>query len=208
MRPTFRNHFSGLRVKRPIDASSIGRWRQHLRPDQSADSFLLFPERGLIVQAGILACNEVALLRLRQLLRLVFEPSNENASWLFNVPLLEIGLYDSMKHRSVNLLGHRSNQPVELVYFIDCLEKALGKTAMKNFLSLQPGDVPSTYADIDALAQDIGFRLTTHRGRHSALHRMVSFLLQLMGAAHTNSRYEIWPAATRVSYPLRWRTSS
>ncbi|MGH6791833.1 MAG: NAD-dependent epimerase [Methyloceanibacter sp.] len=51
-----------------------------------------------------------------------------------------------------------NNQPVELMHFIECIEKAVGRTAKKNFLPLQPGDVPRTYADIDALARDIGFR--------------------------------------------------
>jgi UDP-glucuronate 4-epimerase len=54
-----------------------------------------------------------------------------------------------------------NNQPVELMYFIECIEKALGKTAKKNFLPLQPGDVPKTFANIDALARDIGFRPKT-----------------------------------------------
>lgn len=51
-----------------------------------------------------------------------------------------------------------NNQPVELMHFIECIEKALGKTAKKNFLPLQPGDVARTYADTDGLARDIGFR--------------------------------------------------
>jgi UDP-glucuronate 4-epimerase len=54
-----------------------------------------------------------------------------------------------------------NNQPVELMYFIECIEKALGKTARKNMLPLQPGDVPRTYADVDALVADIGFQPRT-----------------------------------------------
>jgi len=54
-----------------------------------------------------------------------------------------------------------NNQPVELMYFIECIENALGKTAKKNFLPLQPGDVPRTCADIDGLARDIKFRPKT-----------------------------------------------
>jgi UDP-glucuronate 4-epimerase len=54
-----------------------------------------------------------------------------------------------------------NNQPVELMYFIECIEKALGKTAEKNFLPLQPGDVERTYADIDALSDAVGFRPST-----------------------------------------------
>lgn len=51
-----------------------------------------------------------------------------------------------------------NNKPVELMYFIECIEKAVGKTAKKNMLPLQPGDVPRTYADVDALEHDVGFR--------------------------------------------------
>ncbi len=54
-----------------------------------------------------------------------------------------------------------NNQPVELMYFIETLEKALGREAKKNFLPLQPGDVPATYADIDDLTEAVGFRPST-----------------------------------------------
>jgi UDP-glucuronate 4-epimerase len=54
-----------------------------------------------------------------------------------------------------------NNAPVELMHFIGCIEAALGRTAEKNFLPLQPGDVPATYADIEALAADTGFRPST-----------------------------------------------
>jgi UDP-glucuronate 4-epimerase len=54
-----------------------------------------------------------------------------------------------------------NNQPVELMYFIECIETALGKKAIKNMLPLQPGDVPKTFADVDALVADIGFQPKT-----------------------------------------------
>lgn len=54
-----------------------------------------------------------------------------------------------------------NNKPVELLHFIEVLEECLGKKAEKNLLSLQPGDVPATYADIDDLMQDVGFRPNT-----------------------------------------------
>ena len=44
---------------------------------------------------------------------------------------------------------------------IETLEKELGKTAEKNLLELQPGDVPATYADIDALQQATGYTPST-----------------------------------------------
>ena len=54
-----------------------------------------------------------------------------------------------------------NNEPVELMYFIECIEKAVGRTAEKNFLPLQPGDVPATYADVDALTKAVGFKPST-----------------------------------------------
>jgi len=54
-----------------------------------------------------------------------------------------------------------NNNPVELMRFIACIEKALGREAKKNFLPLQPGDVPATFADIDDLVADVGYRPST-----------------------------------------------
>lgn len=51
-----------------------------------------------------------------------------------------------------------NNQPVKLEAFISALEDKLGKKAIKNYLPMQPGDVYQTYADIDALVQDVDFR--------------------------------------------------
>lgn len=54
-----------------------------------------------------------------------------------------------------------NNTPVELLQFIEVIEKAVGKTAIKNLLPMQPGDVPCTYADVDDLIKDVGFKPTT-----------------------------------------------
>ncbi len=48
--------------------------------------------------------------------------------------------------------------PVHLLTFIETIEKALGKTAKKNMLPMQPGDVEATYADVQALVDDIGYK--------------------------------------------------
>jgi UDP-glucuronate 4-epimerase len=50
-----------------------------------------------------------------------------------------------------------NNQPVDLMVFIATLEQALGKTAMKNFLPMQDGDVPATYADTTEIVGEVGF---------------------------------------------------
>jgi UDP-glucuronate 4-epimerase len=54
-----------------------------------------------------------------------------------------------------------NNQPVELIRFIEVLEDALGRKAEKNLLPMQPGDVPATYADVNDLMRDVGFRPAT-----------------------------------------------
>ncbi len=54
-----------------------------------------------------------------------------------------------------------NNNPVLLEEFIAVLERKLGKKAKRNLLPLQDGDVPSTYADIEDLARDVGFRPAT-----------------------------------------------
>ncbi|WP_432821257.1 NAD-dependent epimerase [Trichloromonas sp.] len=54
-----------------------------------------------------------------------------------------------------------NNNPVELMYLIETLEAALGRKAEKNLLPIQPGDVPATYADVEALTADVGFKPAT-----------------------------------------------
>jgi UDP-glucuronate 4-epimerase len=50
-----------------------------------------------------------------------------------------------------------NNKPVELLRMIEVLENCIGKQAVKEMLPMQPGDVPITYANVDALIRDVGF---------------------------------------------------
>ena len=54
-----------------------------------------------------------------------------------------------------------NNAPVELLDVVHSIEEALGKKAQFELLPMQPGDVPETYADVDDLMRDIGFRPNT-----------------------------------------------
>ena len=54
-----------------------------------------------------------------------------------------------------------NNRPEELLHVVSLLEKEFGRTAIKEMLPMQPGDVPATYADIEDLARAIGFRPAT-----------------------------------------------
>jgi UDP-glucuronate 4-epimerase len=61
-------------------------------------------------------------------------------------------------YRIYNIGNH---QPVELMHLIAELERCLGRQAEKRFLPMQPGDVPATFADVDDLVRDVGFRPAT-----------------------------------------------
>ena len=61
-------------------------------------------------------------------------------------------------YRIYNIGNH---QPVELMTFIETIEKSLGLEATKNFLPMQAGDVPATYANVDDLRRDFGFEPKT-----------------------------------------------
>lgn len=54
-----------------------------------------------------------------------------------------------------------NHQPVQLMRYIEVIEKSLGRKAQLNLLPLQLGDVPETYADIDDLVRDVGYRPAT-----------------------------------------------
>jgi UDP-glucuronate 4-epimerase len=61
-------------------------------------------------------------------------------------------------YRLYNIGSHR---PVELMRYIEVLEDCLGRKAIKNLLPMQAGDVPDTYADVEALVQDVGYQPAT-----------------------------------------------
>ena len=54
-----------------------------------------------------------------------------------------------------------NNSPVELLEVVRLLEEAIGKKAKRELLPMQPGDVPATYADVDDLMREVGFRPST-----------------------------------------------
>ena len=66
-----------------------------------------------------------------------------------------------ISHAPYRIYNIGNNRPVELMYFISALEAAFGKEAEKEYLPMQPGDVPETYADIDDLQRDVGFKPDT-----------------------------------------------
>ena len=88
-------------------------------------------------------------------LRTVDRPAEPNPEWTGAAP---DPATSSAPWRVYNIGNH---SPVPLLELIETLERALGKTAIKNFLPMQPGDVPATYADVADLTRDVGFSPST-----------------------------------------------
>jgi UDP-glucuronate 4-epimerase len=70
----------------------------------------------------------------------------------------DLGSSPAAPFRVVNI---GNGQPVKLLAFVEAIETALGKKAVRNYLPMQAGDVPSTFADTDLLERLTGFRPTT-----------------------------------------------
>jgi UDP-glucuronate 4-epimerase len=74
------------------------------------------------------------------------------------------GIYkiiNSEKRKKYNIYNIGNNNTVELMDFITCIEKKLGKTAKKNMLPIQPGDVSKTWANVDKLVKDYNYKPST-----------------------------------------------
>jgi UDP-glucuronate 4-epimerase len=87
--------------------------------------------------------------------RTLDRPAQSDPAWSSDKP--DPGS-SSAPYRLYNIGNH---QPVDLLRFIEVLEQTLGKKAEKNFLPLQPGDVPATHADVGDLMRDTGFKPAT-----------------------------------------------
>jgi UDP-glucuronate 4-epimerase len=86
------------------------------------------------------------------IIRVLDKPATPNLNWDSNNP----DPSSSIAPYSVYNIGN--NNPVELMDYIEALESSLGKKAEKELLPLQPGDVPHTYADVDDLVKDFGYK--------------------------------------------------
>ena len=89
------------------------------------------------------------------LARLVTRIPEGNPSWV------ESRLDPATSFAPYRLFNIGNNNPVELMYLIEVLEGCLGQKSTKEFLPMQPGDVPETYADVDDLVREVGFRPDT-----------------------------------------------
>ena len=88
-------------------------------------------------------------------IRVLDQPAAPNPNWSGDQP-------DSGTSKAPwRLYNIGNNNPVDLMDYIEALEKVLGKTAEKDFLPLQPGDVPDTYADVKDLVEQFHYKPST-----------------------------------------------
>ncbi len=87
--------------------------------------------------------------------RVMARPAAPNPGWSGDSP------DSATSYAPYKIYNIGNNNPVELSRFIEVIEETLGKTAEKDYQDIQPGDVPATYADVDDLINDVGFKPAT-----------------------------------------------
>jgi UDP-glucuronate 4-epimerase len=89
------------------------------------------------------------------IVRVIDHPAKSDASWNGKEGRVSTS---SAPYKIYNI---GNNNPVKLMDFIEAIERKLGCSIQKNFLPLQAGDVPATYADVNDLVEDLGYRPAT-----------------------------------------------
>lgn len=89
------------------------------------------------------------------LVRIVYRIPEGNPDWSGDSP------DPATSFAPYRLYNIGNNSPVQLKRFVEVLEDAIGRKAIKEYLPMQPGDVPATYADVDALVREVDFRPNT-----------------------------------------------
>jgi UDP-glucuronate 4-epimerase len=89
------------------------------------------------------------------IVRLTGRPPQGNPAWSGDAP------DPSSSSAPWKIYNIGNNRPEELMHVVALLEKEFGRTAIKEMLPMQPGDVPATYADVEDLARDVGFKPAT-----------------------------------------------
>jgi UDP-glucuronate 4-epimerase len=95
---------------------------------------------------------------VESVVRLVERVSQPNPNWSSDAP-------DPGSSRAPwRVYNIGNNEPIELLEVVRLLEQTIGKKAKRELLPMQPGDVPATFANVDDLMRDVGFRPTTTVG--------------------------------------------
>jgi UDP-glucuronate 4-epimerase len=92
---------------------------------------------------------------VESVVRLIDRPAAADPSWSGDKP------EPSRSAAPWRIYNIGNNQPADVPYVVSLLEKSLGRTAQREMAPMQPGDVPETYADVDDLMRDVGFKPST-----------------------------------------------
>lgn len=129
------------------------------RPDMALFKFT----RGILEGKTIPVFNRGEMIRdftyvddiVEGVIRTIDNPAKPNPGWTGDRP------DSATSYAPYRIYNIGNNQPVELMRYIRVLEACLGKKAKMELLPMQDGDVPATYANVDALGEDVGFRPKT-----------------------------------------------
>ncbi len=105
------------------------------------------------------------------IVRVINNPAQPHPDWDHENPSISTAPY------KVYNIGN--NNPVKLMDFITAIENKLGKTIEKNFMPIQPGDVPATYADVNDLVKDLGYKPET--AVQEGINKFVDWYLEFFG---------------------------
>lgn len=129
------------------------------RPDMALFKFT----KGILDGAAIPVFNSGKMVRdftyiddiVEGVVRTIDRPAPANPEWSGKDP------DSASSYAPYRIYNIGNNQPVELMRYIEVLEKSLGKKAKLDMLPMQDGDVPATYANVKNLENDLGFRPRT-----------------------------------------------
>jgi UDP-glucuronate 4-epimerase len=129
------------------------------RPDMALFKFT----KGILAGDAIPVFNQGKMIRdftyiddiVEGVVRVIDAPAVPNPAWSGNEP------DSATSYAPWRVFNIGNNKPVELMRYIEVLEKCLGKKARLDLLPMQPGDVPATYANTEALDAAVGFKPDT-----------------------------------------------
>ena len=129
------------------------------RPDMALFLFT----KGILNEEPINIFNNGEMIRdftyiddiVEGVVRVLDNPPSPNPEWTGDAP------DPATSYTNYRVFNIGNNSPVKLMDFVEAIENALGKKAIKNFMPLQAGDVPSTCADVSELEKAVGFRPNT-----------------------------------------------
>ena len=149
------------------------------RPDMALFKFT----KGILEGTPIPVFNHGKMVRdftyiddiVEGVIRVIDRPARPDPAWSGNAP------DPAASYAPYHIYNIGNNQPVELMRYIEVLEKSLGKKAKFEMLPMQDGDVPATSANVDSLGKDVGFRPATSVER--GIGRFVEWYKSFYGVA-------------------------